>query len=360
MNIYHIFLLTLFLQKSGSKKIFICENQAENCCTFFNVTLQRMELDYSLHSKQDGSLVKVVHFEKSTIPVLTDVICSSFPAVWDLRLLFMGIEIILPEAFQKCLSLKMLNLHENKLAHLSEETFAKQKLLKVVRISHNRLEWISTKHFSSSSNTLEYLDLSGNHLKVFRVDPFSESFPTLTYLNLSYNQLLDLHAMEILFKLQNLEEISLIGNEILCSIDFTTYWPIFEEFEKSGLCTHEEDFAMRILKRTNQMIITENKQIGTLRVLLSILQFNSSTMETSIHASTKTLFSFIYIILVIMIVFICVAAVTCYLIRFYLNRKILYQRPEATYYRSYNYELGAESDMEGEKSHQQAIPTISV
>lgn len=315
---------------NNAQKTYFCREGLEQFCIFFKVLLNKADLDYSLKAVNGNDQVQKVEFDKSRISIFSSSLCTSFPHVWDLRLWFMELELIQPEAFEKCTDLKILNLHENNLVHLAEDTFKAQHMLENVVISNNQLQWISTKHFAGSADTLRELVLYSNKLKIFIVDT-ETTMLALQTINLRDNQIISLDVDAIKKRLYVVKIIDATQNPIWCMQS------LHKSIIRDTSCYNSTDFPSLMINRTNEMVIGSNKQIGTLGGLLNVLQLNLSATRESIFGQTKNLFVLFYTILGIIIVLICIFTVVVFAVWFYLNRKIVYLRPEATYYQSYGY-----------------------
>lgn len=101
-----------------------------------------------------------------SIPVLTNSICNSFPALEHLSIPYSKIETVLENAFENCAEIKDINLMNNKIKGLHVNTFKNNLKLSVLYLETNRIKRLEEDTFINLVE-LQILMLGNNNLTEF-------------------------------------------------------------------------------------------------------------------------------------------------------------------------------------------------
>ena len=116
-----------------------------------------------------------------------------------------------PKDINKLTKLKTLNISNNQITEIKEDTFKSLINLQTLNLSFNRIKEIKEDTFKSLIN-LQYLYLFNNQIKEIKKDTF-KSLTNLQELYLSGNQITEIKN-DTFKSLTNLQELYLFGNQI--------------------------------------------------------------------------------------------------------------------------------------------------
>lgn len=159
-------------------------------------------------------MVQKIKFNNSTIQILTDDLCKTFPNLSELYLIKVSLEYIEPRAFDQCKQLIYLNIWMNNFSRLHEDVFDQNQKLVELNLQNNGLQVIQGKIFDSLHH-LSFLNLAENFLTKFPVQEFPV-MDQLEYLFLHSNNLTDLDERELKNKFPNLKSININNNLFDC------------------------------------------------------------------------------------------------------------------------------------------------
>lgn len=182
-------------------------------CTFSGVRTTESKPFFYPHS-QNNSVVEKIEFRNSTIHILTEEICVTFPNIREMRITNVSLTRIAPKALFKCEKLTFLNFWNNKLVTLDTDLFNQNQELTKIFFQNNRLKAVNGNVFNNLTQ-LSVLSFSENLLTDFDVRQFP-LLEKLSHLYLHTNDLLDLDEQELVEKFPNLKEIFIHNNLFDC------------------------------------------------------------------------------------------------------------------------------------------------
>lgn len=210
-------ILSLFVLVHGtSSKLptYECTMNTEMFCALNNIQLSKESSDFQPVAK-DPLAVKEVLLNRTTLPVLTNTICKTFPnleAIWAIN---NGIEELSDDAFVHCPKLQVLSLHGNHLTSLHADTFKNNHNLEHLYISKNHLTVLPDNLFANLTK-LTQLDMDHNHLTEFDAGRLLRNMGNLQYFEIFSNHLLDLNVTTIIQLSPRLKEIWIGDNDFQC------------------------------------------------------------------------------------------------------------------------------------------------
>ncbi|XP_078582162.1 uncharacterized protein LOC144865383 [Branchiostoma floridae x Branchiostoma japonicum] len=193
------------------------EMQFEVDCSFKNIMTSingipdvTVTLDLSGNMLQDIPLgflrnlssLKLLNIENNALVVLRN---NTFVGVTNLTSVFLGGNDLIDieqDAFKSVSHLKQLRLNNNKLTIIHNETFKGLISLISLNLASNQLEYIESRAFFRL-NLLKYLDLSYNKLTTLESDSFDGLM--VSYLDLSYNRFTELPCRDLPVKTETLK-----------------------------------------------------------------------------------------------------------------------------------------------------------
>lgn len=204
---------TVHISAQGFIPTFQCQVVDGNKCLLKGLDLDRKQFTFDPRAA-DPSVIRRISIENSTIPIIDDSICKTFPHVTDIDINKAGVQEIRANAFTGCTELKMLELDGNQVKLLSPGLFAANAKLEFFSICENQLEQVDKNLFQGASR-LTNVFLGSNLIK--RLDPeVFRNMKHLQKLDLYNNELGDLEVEAILGHTPALNTINLRFNYFKC------------------------------------------------------------------------------------------------------------------------------------------------
>lgn len=195
------------------KPVFKCELSGDTC-TFKNVILNSTHSEWQPES-DDPSVVTLVGFSGSTIPIITKGLCELFPLLNGLSLEGLQVEEVKEDAFHTCFELNNLRLNGNEIKELHPNTFKYTINLSTLSLGNNRITQLNDDLFANMPR------LNGLYLEVGNLTEFSAKLVRnnkyLVALLLQSNDLLDIEAEKIVEDHPHLVAFTVTDNEIHCT-----------------------------------------------------------------------------------------------------------------------------------------------
>lgn len=232
--------------------------------TSITVTKEHPEFTINFNSPHPVDAVKIVD---STIPLLTNNVCDTFPEIVNLGLHDAGLAVITKDALKRCTSLKGLTILNNPIQTLDQSVFNGLSDLRFVTIANSLIKQLPLGVFDNLRE-LRFLGLGNNHLSYDNPEVF-KNLDKLEVLELYSNELLDLDVLKFVTYLPRLKKIHLNDNDFLCD----RLVQIIEEFKNKGITVEselqtprprtvtvgDEDGNICIASRDNYLKIIETK-----------------------------------------------------------------------------------------------------
>lgn len=165
-------------------------------------------------SSTNNTAIKTVMFVKSSIPVLTDELCKTFPNLQILEMDIVDLEEIAPKALYECKNLVYVSFHRNKLQQLDVNTFETNHELTQLILQNNSLRSFDGRMVEPLKK-LRLLSVPDNFLTDLKFDQFPK-LDKLTDFDIYGNNLRDLDVFVMLDKFPNLSSIYMHNNLFDC------------------------------------------------------------------------------------------------------------------------------------------------
>lgn len=188
-----------------------------------------LTLAFWIHLCFDVSVAQTITSSGGQL-VLTSGDCGS-GAHFDVR--HKGIQVVSQDAFLSCKSATHINLGENNIHDLPENTFRENGKLQELRLHCNKLTFIPKRLLAPLVN-LVLLDVCANEYKSFDF-VYQHHFPQFKFLSAMYNELTDMDAGRILKSMPKLHNIHFAYNPIECE----KYEKIKQDFQARNVVVIE-------------------------------------------------------------------------------------------------------------------------
>lgn len=223
---------------STTLPIFWCKfTLSDYSCDFNNVLLNESHFNFQ-PAAENISAVKKITFNSSTIPILGESICQSFPNLDELHLRKLKIREINKTALASCKNVRSLYLIGNDLIELGDTIFDFNLKLERLYLNINYIRYLHQKVFINLIQ-LRVLHLQDNKLTKF--DPrLMVSQVNLEQLVLHTNDIMELQERKLLECLPGLKKVAFNNNLLPCDrVD-----EIMRRFNERGVKVHK-DFSIR-------------------------------------------------------------------------------------------------------------------
>lgn len=230
--------LHLSFNESTPLPIFWCKlNLNELCCEFNNVLLNDTNSHFQ-PAAENVSAVKKITFNSSSIPVLSEDLCQTFPNLEELHLRKSKLREVRKNSFSFCTQIHSLFLIANQLTELNEGIFDFNLNLERLYLNINFIRYLHPRVFVNLKR-LKALHLQDNQLTRFDA-VLLESQANLEQLVLHTNDLLELDEKKLLECLPALKKVAFNNNLLPCDrVD-----EIMRKFNDGGVRVHK-DFSFR-------------------------------------------------------------------------------------------------------------------
>lgn len=188
-----------------------------NVCTLTDFHVNKTDIEFKILMSTKSSILEI---KDSSIPKLGEGVCRTLFDSFEpnhlegLRLSKLGIEEIMPNAFQRCEKLNTLILSDNKIEKLNKRLLNENTELKKIDLSNNLIKELHIETFFGLEH-LKELRLTGNHLKTFSADLIKFS-GNLEVLLLDSNDLFDLNAKMFSKFAPKLKIVAFNNNQMRC------------------------------------------------------------------------------------------------------------------------------------------------
>lgn len=208
--------LVLSSDEKDDNKIEISCEMEEKMCVLRNLVLEKADLEWepTIGDSQNSSDIEEIRFENCSIPILTNIICQTFP---DLKIIYLqgqSVEHVNADAFEECTNLTQIWLNGNKIQQLDKNVFQSTIQLKSLNLYQNYLKDLPEQIFDNLLD-LEVLELFDNNLTTFSADLVKQN-THLKKLWLQSNEISDLDEVKLIEYLPELETIYIGDNEFSC------------------------------------------------------------------------------------------------------------------------------------------------
>lgn len=215
-------LLKLFILLIVCKiKISTCDSRIVPCSMPYdnrNCTIIGLTLNLKNHTFKPFALNPniVIGFEikKSTVPVITSEICTSFPQLQSFVAVQQGIQVIDDYAFNNCTEVLLINMPFNNIHTLGKGLFDNTRKLQEINVHGGSISQIDVNLFDNLGE-LNELVISGNKLKELPIAAL-KNLKKLKILYIYSNELNDLDANGLVRSLPNLRAIFINDNNFHC------------------------------------------------------------------------------------------------------------------------------------------------
>lgn len=219
MVIFKIFFtITIFILRitafSQEPPTYACDD-LENpfSCTLTGIQVTRNKPDFYIIAPEPNR-VNFLLVNQSTIPFLTDNICSKFPELIDIVVRHVGIEELKDKAFKRCKDLKTIDLRGNNIQVVPEKLLNGLKELKSIWLDNNMIKTFPDNMLIGLPRLLD-VSFDQNRVKVFPYEMFKRN-GLVRFLRFHSNDLLNLDEMRLMEALPNLESVAFNNNLLSC------------------------------------------------------------------------------------------------------------------------------------------------
>lgn len=195
------------------------ENEAVQCllngtsCIFSEVNTTKARPLFHPSSVNNNKVQKI-QFKRSSMYILTEEICETFPNLTELRIINVSLGRITSNALHGCRKLTFIHVSMNNITDLPLNLFEKNRDLYAVVLQNNHLKSIDGRMFAHLKS-LTHLAVPENYLDEFPVYQFPV-LDKLTSLYIYENDITDLDEQELLLKFPNLKHIYMHNNLFDC------------------------------------------------------------------------------------------------------------------------------------------------
>lgn len=156
-------------------------------------------------------LLKELHLQRNKLTSLPLTLFRDMPMLSSLKLFDNELEILADDTFSGLISLRELLLQNNVISNLSQKTLHGLSKVKTLYIHGNKIVGIEKIHFDGLRSSIQVLNISDNQIDEIKQDTFKDMY-NLKILDLSNN---DIHVIEnFSFDLLSLDHLLLQGNSL--------------------------------------------------------------------------------------------------------------------------------------------------
>lgn len=166
-------------------------NKNNDFCVFDALKLNHTHFNFQPKALNVSNAINIKFNNNSVIPVLGEDLCNTFTsAIEKLDVNGLKIEQIRPNAFRRCIEIKVIRVIDNRVQRLPKVLFRNNRQLQELYLDYNHLQELDSEVFRGLGK-LRILFLNNNQIKHLKPGLFDQLYG-LRYLSINNNSLMDL------------------------------------------------------------------------------------------------------------------------------------------------------------------------